>query len=217
LSTPTYYSGDIVIGSAHKPGYRARGHVDQNFVEEYPVASGQSIKAGDIVTLTASELASNFATGSTSGTYNTADLRNGVYQALNDVDNSGGSDGDQYVSVYGDGAFAELWAAAGIGAGNWVEMDINDDAATPAARTSQLAATVASASRSRVEAISAASLQPVRGATQAAGDATVINPLAYGVVGKVVRILTRDANGKKKSNTAAGDLVQVRLGRRGLP
>ncbi len=205
---------NIVIGGGHKPGYRMRQHLDQNVVNEMPVLAGQRIAMGDIITATDSGLAANFETGNASSSYNTADLRNGAFQALNPVDNSSGSDGDQLVTVVGPGGFAELYAAAGVEVNNWVEIDVNDDAATPAARTSQLARTVASPSRQRVESITDADLQNVLGTTQAAGDATVINPSAYGVVGWVIKILTRTAhNGKIKTTTAAGDLVHVRLGR----
>lgn len=207
----TYYAGDKVIGDAHKPGYRARPWVDQNAVEEYPVAAGQTIKLGDIITLSAAEYAQNFESGSTAATYAVADLSRGMFQALNEVDNSSGSNGDQLVSVYMPGAFVELVAAAGIGAGNWVEMDVTDDDGT--ARTDQLASTVAHASRQRVRLADNADLESVIGSATTAGTATLVNPQALGVVGWVNRIITRDSAGAKKANTSAGDYVQVRLGR----
>jgi len=137
---------NIVIGGGHKPGYRMRQHLDQNVVNEMPVLAGQRIAMGDIITATDSGLAANFETGNASSSYNTADLRNGAFQALNPVDNSSGSDGDQLVTVVGPGGFAELYAAAGVEVNNWVEIDVNDDAATPAAR---MASSCASSEPSR--------------------------------------------------------------------
>lgn len=205
---------DFVIGGGHKPGYRMRQHLDQNVVEELRVLAGQSIKLGDIVTLTGSGLAANFETGSTSSSYNTADLRNGAFQALNTVNNVGGADGDQLVTVVPPGGFAELYAAAGVEVGDWVEIDVKSDASTPAALTAQLARTTALTARQRVKEIADSKLQNVLGTTQAAGDETVINPEAYGVVGWVRKILTRTAHdGSLKSTTVAGDLVHVQLGR----
>lgn len=209
----TYYPGDYVIGEAHKPGYRARQHLDQNVVEEYGVAAGQKIKMGDIITMNASKYASNFVTGTTASSYNTADLRNGMFQALNGVDNTNGSNGDELVTVVPPGGFAELYAAAGIEAGDFVEMDIKSDASPAAALTAQLPATTALTARSRVKAVALTDLESVIGSATTAGTATLLNPEAYGVVGWVRKIMNRDQDGDLKNTTAAGDIVMVELGR----
>jgi len=210
----SYYTEYTTIGSAHKPGYRSRNHLPQNTVLEFPVLAGQKIALGDIITLSSGHYASNFFSGNTATSYNTADLRRGMFQALNAVDNTGGSDGDEIVTVVGPGGWADLYAASGVGIGDWVEMDITQDNTARDARTNQLATTVASASRQRVKSISDADLQNVLDASPAVGEATLINPDAYGVVGWVSKIHNRDnTSGKVKSTTATDDLVLVVLGR----
>lgn len=206
----SYYTGDHVVGEAHKPGYRARQHMPQNAVEEYPVAAGQSIVLGDIITLNAAHYATNFASGTTSGSYGVADLRNGLFQALNQANNTNGAAGDQMVTVTAAGAFAELYAAAGVGIGDFVEMDLTKDDGT--ALDAQLAATTASASRQRVKKLEIADLASVIGSATTQGTATLLNPEAYGFVGRVRKIMTRDDAGALKRTTSAGDVVSLILG-----
>jgi len=116
-------------------------------VFELPVRAGARIAPGDLITRSASRTGDNpWVTGTqTTFTYSKGyaahpvsastsvatpsdlgwgNVYNGVYQALNYVDNLNGADGAQSVSVYGTGAIIECYLEAGISPGEKVACDL---------------------------------------------------------------------------------------------
>jgi len=144
---------DHVQGEAIVPGSRTWGHRPENVVFELPVRAGARIAPGDLITRSAARTGNNPWTAATETTFtyskgyaahpvsastSTAtasdlgwgNVYNGVYQALNYVDNLNGADGAQSVSVYGQDAIVECYLEAGISPGEKVACDLrpyNDD------------------------------------------------------------------------------------------